>query len=115
MHTAKMSAATQPNLPGSGSHTYNTNAGATPNEMASERESSSAPIFEVASSRRAIRPSRLSSTAARPMAPIARPYWPLRANWTADKPAHSASTVIAFGRSRTPGVVRDMYQSFTTS
>jgi hypothetical protein len=66
MQTANTSAKIQPSrLPSSPSfHWYSTSAGATPNAMASDSESSSAPSLLVASSNRAIRPSRLSRMAA---------------------------------------------------
>ncbi len=71
MHTAKISATTQPARLSCNCHAYSVNAGATPKDIASDSESSSAPILEVASSSRAIRPSRPSSTAATATAAIA--------------------------------------------
>src|SRR4051812_17539409 len=65
MHTAKTSAKIQPTrLLSPSFQWYSTSAGATPNAIASDSESSSAPILLVASSSRAIRPSRLSRMAA---------------------------------------------------
>ncbi len=101
MLTAYSRATIQPKGLPSSSVTYSTRAGATPNATASDNESSSAPILVVASSRRAMRPSRESSTAAAPIMPSAVPNWPSRANFTADRPAESARIVMTLGSSRT--------------
>jgi hypothetical protein len=82
--------------------TNKTTAGATPKETESASESSSAPIREVASSSRASRPSSASSSAANPIAASAPVKLPSRANFSADKPEHSASTVITLGSRRIP-------------
>ena len=82
------------------------NAGTTPKLTASANESISSPIFDVALSTRATRPSSASSTAASTssaIAQVARFLIDRLGSWayfTAVKPRQIAATVIALGRKR---------------
>ena len=76
------------------------NAGATPKFTASASESISSPIFDVALSNRAMRPSRASRIAAMARNAIASVGRLSSANLTADKPRQIAATVIALGNIR---------------
>ena len=76
------------------------NAGATPKFTASASESISSPIFDVAFSSRAMRPSsasRIAATARNAIASVGRSS---SANFTADRPRQIAATVIALGSMR---------------
>ncbi len=75
-------------------------AGATPKFTASASESISSPIFEVALSIRAVRPSRASRIAATANSAIASVGLPSSANFTPDNARQMAATVMALGRNR---------------
>ena len=93
------------------------NAGATPKFTASASESISSPIFDVALSIRAMRPSsasRIAATARNAIASVGRLS---SANFTADSPRQMAATVIALGSIRrlttgalTRGFIRQLRQ-----
>ena len=107
IHVEKNRTLIQPNPPSTSVLQKNKiRAGATPKLIKSDKESNSAPNRLCPFRRRAIRPSKVSSIAASPIAATANSHRSCTANRIPVRPEHRASTVIKFGMTVLIDIIR---------